>query len=91
MEVVHPYFSRSKLSVLCLSAFISCLLRDIANTKIGDMKEMEIDASAANVPIQTVSQHTGDKKFIIKHGSIQKFVEEAEEASDYGPKVFPDE
>lgn len=56
-----------------------------------DMKEMEIDASTGNVPIQNVTQHVGDKKFIIKHGSIQKFVEGAEEASDFGPKLFPDE
>ena len=61
---------------------------------LGDMKEVEINSSQANsiIPVQNFSQYAGhDKKFIIKHGSLQKFVGEAEEASDYGPKMFPDE
>lgn len=56
------------------------------------MKEIEIDNSRGNIPIQSFSQPSGqDKKFVIKHGSLQKFVDGAEEASDYGPKMFPDE
>jgi len=60
---------------------------------IGDMKEVEISntQSDAVVPIQHFMQSGGNKKFIIKHGSLQKFVEGAEEASDYGAKVFPDD
>ncbi len=57
------------------------------------MKEVEISntQSDAVVPIQHFMQSGGNKKFIIKHGSLQKFVEGAEEASDYGAKVFPDD
>jgi len=58
-----------------------------------DMKEVEISntESDAVVPIQNFMQFGGNKKFIIKHGSLQRFVEGAEEASDYGAKVFPDD
>ena len=57
------------------------------------MKEVEISDTETNaaIPIQNFSQLSGNKKFVIKHGSLQKFVEGAEEASDYGAKVFPDE
>jgi len=58
-----------------------------------DMKEVEISDTDTNaaIPIQNFSQFAGNKKFVIKHGSLQKFVEGAEEASDYGAKVFPDD
>ena len=57
------------------------------------MKEIEITEIKQNpaVPIQNYIQYTDhDKKLLIKHGSPQKFIEDAEEASDFSSKLFPD-
>lgn len=57
------------------------------------MKETEIpdDLESMMLPTHSYTQYTGqDKKLIIKHGSLQKFVEGAEGAGDYGANKFPD-
>lgn len=57
------------------------------------MKDIEITKTKQNamIPIQNYSQYTDqDKKLLIKHGSLQKFVGGAEEAGDYSYKLFPD-
>jgi len=60
---------------------------------IGNMKDIEITKTKQNpmIPIQNYSQYTDqDKKLLIKHGSLQKFVDSAEEAGDYSYMKFPD-
>jgi len=58
------------------------------------MKEIEIDeeSGGASVPLQHFSQYLDDKKkTVIKHGSLQVFIEGADESADYGYNLFPDE
>jgi len=55
------------------------------------MKEKEITANPNMQDSQFVQFTNGAKKIIIKHGSLQQFVQGAEEASDFAPKMFPDE
>jgi len=56
-----------------------------------DMKEKEITTNP-NMQASHFLQFTnGAKKIIIKHGSLQQFVQGAEEASDFAPTKFPDD
>ncbi len=82
------------MNLIILTIITFYIHEKIVLTRIGDMKEVEITNSQtdSNIPIPNFSQYAGhDKKHVIKHGSLQKFIDGAEEASDYGPKVFPDE
>jgi len=104
VEIVHPYFSNSNnFKKLFLSFFFvkskSCrfFFKQHVFTWVkictGDMKDIEITKTKQNpmIPIQNYSQYTDqDKKLLIKHGSLQKFVDSAEEAGDYSYKLFPD-
>ena len=41
--------------------------------------------------MQNFNQYAqGTKKIIIKHGSLQQFMADTEEASNFGPAKFPD-
>jgi len=58
-----------------------------------DLKEVNFEDEKHNMtPINNPSDLTDpNKKLTIKHGSVQKFIEDAEEAGNFGYKVFPDE
>lgn len=55
---------------------------------IGELTEEEIEDSYKQLAPTT---STSFNHMIVKHGSIQKFIDNAEEASDYGHGCFSEE
>jgi hypothetical protein len=58
-----------------------------------DMKEFNVEEAKHNMTPMNDASDLGNKnkKLVIKHGSAQKFIEGAEEAGNFGNKLFPDE
>ena len=84
IELLHPYFTNSRI----------WFDFDAHMKWIGNITEVDTEKEKYKmIPNKAGDLNELDSKdhLVIKHGSLQQFIDGAEEAGNFGYKMFPDE